>query len=370
MPSDEILALVNGLRHPSRDVRYDCACRLSYFGDEARLAVPSLIKTVEDDDEWVSSWSADALGRVRPVAVEAIPVLIKCLGAENERVCCASREALFRMGLVAVPSLLNALKGGNDQTRELSGSALSWITPISEESMSALINALGDDCERVRNAIANALGNVGRPALPSLVNALSHENEWVRAKSAYALGRMGTQATEAVPALISARRDKSRRVRSKSARALNRIKACEEEKQEDIRRRTDESSGTKVKSVHAGPRMEGSWLPRVIIHVRDAIRVLAGVRPAEIAFDELDQRIGESCAVVAADKITALLAPDTDDLDAYDDVHRNVTRWVFEAIKEYASHEARHGTICRESLRRERACQNRREEQGQPDIPF
>src|SRR5258708_7505032 len=110
MPSDEILALINGLRHPSRDVRYACACQLTYFGDEARLAVPSLIKSVEDDDEWVSAWSADALGRVRPVAEQAIPVLIKRLGAENDWVCCACREALVRMGHVAVPSLLNALK--------------------------------------------------------------------------------------------------------------------------------------------------------------------------------------------------------------------------------------------------------------------
>jgi hypothetical protein len=98
--------------------------------------------------------------------------------------------------------------------------------------------------------------------------------------------------------------------------------------------------------------------------------MLAGVRPAEISFDELDRRIGECCAWAAADKITGLLAPDTDDCDAFDRVHCEVTRLVFAAIADYASHEAKHGLVCRDALRAEQSRRTIPQERAQSDIPF
>jgi hypothetical protein len=184
---------------------------------------------------------------------------------------------------------------------------------------------------------------------------------------------MGLDAKEAVPVLVNALRDRSRRVRSKSARALNRIKAEEQEQQERLREQATEASRTKETPNRAGvtgPREARSRGPEFFTRIRDALRVLAGVRPAEVSFDELDRRIGDWCASAVTDRITGLLAPDTDDLDAYDDVHREVTRLVFAAITEYASHEARHGPHCREALRREQGGRTVPKEQAQSDIPF
>ncbi len=378
MPSDLVLSLVKGLESQSRDIRYRSAYELCEQGGEARLAVPSLMKAVRDEDEWVSSWSATALGRVRPVAEEAIPVPHRATRRRQLEPRGCGRSALhhrrlWRMGQAAVPPLFVALKEGNEQARERSALALSWFNPVSAEVIAALINALGDFCEGVRNTSANALAYIGLPALPALVNAMNQEDEWVRAKSAYAIGRMGLDAKEAVPVLVNALRDKSRRVRSKSARALNRIKALEEEAQERLRAEAMEASRTEAAPNRAGvtgPREGRSRGPEIFTRIRDALRVLAGVRPAEVSFDELDRHIGDWCASAVADRITGLLAPDTDDLNAYDHVHREVTRLVFEAIAEYASHEARHGTDCRESLERQRACQTPRKVQGQADIPF
>jgi hypothetical protein len=64
------------------------------------------------------------------------------------------------------------------------------------------------------------------------------------------------------------------------------------------------------------------------------------------------------------------LAPDTDDLDAFDDVHREVTRLVFAAIAEYANHETRHGLVWRDALRIEQCRRTIPEELTQSDIPF
>jgi hypothetical protein len=373
MPSDLILSAIKGLESTSRDIRYRSACELCELGGEARLAVPSLMMALWDEDEWVGSWCAAALGRVHPVAEEAIPILIARLGTDNERLGFACAEALWRMGQVAVPPLFVAIKEGNEQARERSVLALSWLKPVSADVIAALISALGDSCEGVRNASANALGYIGLPALPALVGAIKHEDEWVRAKSAYTIGRMGLKAKEAVPVLVNALRDKSRRVRSKSARALNRIKAEEEEEQERLREQATESSRTKETPNRAGvtgPREGRGRGPEIFTRMRDALRVLAGVRPAEVSFDELDRRIGECCACAAADKITGLLAPDMDDLDAFDRLHVEVTRLVIAAIAEYASHEARHGLVCRAALRTEQSRRTMPEERAQSDIPF
>lgn len=348
MTNDQVAALIDGLRDSSSYVRYDSAYRLSKVGYEARKAVRSLIKTVEEDDEWVSSWSAYALGRVRPIAEEAIPVLIRRIGDKNDRIGFACGEALETMGPVTVPFLLDALKNGNEWARMRSASALCSIRPVSVEAISALINALADECEQVRNSSANALGYVGQPALVALISALQRENEWVRAKSAYAIGRMGLEAKDAVPALVSAQRDKSRRVRSKSARALNRIRALQEEEQEHRRGERNDSSEPKPDADAidtVGPQNEQGVLQIILARLRAASRVLVGARPAELSFDEVDNRIAEWCAAVATDKITGLFVPEADDLDAYDHVHREITRFVFEAIREYASHEAKHGPI-------------------------
>jgi hypothetical protein len=283
----------------------------------------------------------------------------------------ACGEALEEMGRTAVEPLLDVLVHGNEGAREGSAWALCRIMPDSTEAIAALINALGDSSEEVRLASVNALAAIGRPALPALVSSLKHENELVRAESARAIGEMNLDAKDAMPALVESLCDTSPAVRFESARALNRIKALEEEAQE-ILAEAKASSQAKAEMNHvghAGPRRERTRGLDIITRVRDAGRVLAGVRPAEVSFDELDRCIGVQCAVAAAHMITSLLVPDADTIGAYYAVHRQVTRFVLKAIEDYASFEVWNGRHCREAMRR-RARQAPREEQGPSDIPF
>ena len=50
MTSDQLMALIDGLQDPSTDVRYESAYQFSKRGREARMAVPSVLKAVEDAD--------------------------------------------------------------------------------------------------------------------------------------------------------------------------------------------------------------------------------------------------------------------------------------------------------------------------------
>lgn len=66
--------------------------------------------------------------------------------------------------------------------------------PVKQASISALIAALKDENENVRNAAAQALGEIGtKQAVSSLVATLQDKNEYafVRSDAALALGRIG-----------------------------------------------------------------------------------------------------------------------------------------------------------------------------------
>jgi hypothetical protein len=102
-----------------------------------------------------------------------------------------------------------------------------------------------------------------------------------------------------------------------------------------------------------------------------AVKVLAGVRPAETRCDELDRRIAQSCAWVAADTITGRFVPEEDDLEEDHENCRQVARIIIQAIKSYASHELTEQ--CRRELRQEEASRRQRAKEARQrgsEIPF
>jgi hypothetical protein len=101
-----------------------------------------------------------------------------------------------------------------------------------------------------------------------------------------------------------------------------------------------------------------------------AAKILAGVRPAEVSFGELDQRIADCCAFAAADAIVGRFVPAPDDLGEDHRTCCEVADVVVGAIKLYASHEATHGRHCRRQLRAEANRRKRPPESHDHQTPF
>lgn len=101
-----------------------------------------------------------------------------------------------------------------------------------------------------------------------------------------------------------------------------------------------------------------------------AAKVLAGVRPAEVQFDDLDERIADWCAYAAADVIAGRFVPESNDVEADDRTCGQIALVVLDAIRLYASHEATHGPQCREQLAVERKCTKQVTKPGDREIPF
>ncbi|MBN1583379.1 MAG: HEAT repeat domain-containing protein [Anaerolineae bacterium] len=85
-----------------------------------------------------------------------------------------------------------------------------------------LIAALHDDIPRVREAVTEALGQIGTPAVKPLITALEDRNEHVRYAAIKALGQIGDKS--AVMPITAALKDKDRNVALVAARTLGQMK--------------------------------------------------------------------------------------------------------------------------------------------------
>jgi HEAT repeat protein len=147
----------------------------------------------------------------------AVPGLLAALGDADANMREAAAEALGEIGAPAVPGLLAALRDESWQVREAAAKALEQI---GAPAVPGLLAALRDESWQVREAAAKALEQIGAPAVPGLLAALRDESWQVREAAAKALEQIGAPA---VPGLLAALRDADWNARRAAAEALGEI---------------------------------------------------------------------------------------------------------------------------------------------------
>ncbi len=116
---------------------------------------------------------------------------------------------------------IRALRHDDPEVRWIAVDELADVS--SDDSVDLLVLALQDrDFTSIRWRAAVALGEKkSRAATGALINALSDENDHVREEAAESLGKIGDES--AVPALIRSLGDPQRGVRLRAVRALEAI---------------------------------------------------------------------------------------------------------------------------------------------------
>jgi HEAT repeat protein len=99
----------------------------------------------------------------------------------------------------------------------------SWAQIPAESQISPLIEKLTDTDARIRHEAADALVNIGSPAVPVLIAALQDSDTNLRWRAASVLSDLGTEASPAVPALTKALQDEDGQVRLYATLALGNI---------------------------------------------------------------------------------------------------------------------------------------------------
>jgi HEAT repeat protein len=157
-------------------------------------AVPALIDALRDDDPRIRQAACTALGQIGNLA--AVSELTKRLQDSVSDVRKAACTALGQIGdPSAVPALIACL---NDWF--ISGAAANALVQIGKPAVPALIETLTSPSNRVCIAACTALGEIGDPdAVPELIQCLEDADWSVRSAACTALAQIGDAA--AIPAL-------------------------------------------------------------------------------------------------------------------------------------------------------------------------
>ena len=135
-------------------------------------------------------------------------------------------DALRSIGPEVIPALITALRDTNQSVRENAAGVLGTMYRGASPAVPALIAALGDTNCVVRSQAAEALGHIGPPAasaVPTLLATLRDPKPEVRASAASVIGNIVPPTEPVVSALIATLKDRKPDVRSIVVRSLGKV---------------------------------------------------------------------------------------------------------------------------------------------------
>jgi HEAT repeat protein len=215
---------------------------LSYFGPEARPAVPDMVGVFDG--------MLPSLERLGPAAVDAIPALTKFLTEDGPRMTtaystvtrsqvtldtrpglqAAALEVLTAIGpdaSSALPAIAQFLTNSDPSLQMLAASAQAHITRNSDSVLPILLAGLENRLKgtpesyvKIKESVVShgpqaaafligELGPLGRDASTSLENMLTDKNPFTRVIAAQALWRVSRQAEKCLPVLLEAASDRN-----------------------------------------------------------------------------------------------------------------------------------------------------------------
>lgn len=105
---------------------------------------------------------------------------------------------------------------------------LGKLGPAAVDALPALLAAVDDADQAVREAAVQAVSHLGPVAVGSLVQLLSHPDKYVRRNATWGLGKLGPAARSGMAALCAALHDPDPRTASGAAQALGNLGAAAE----------------------------------------------------------------------------------------------------------------------------------------------
>jgi HEAT repeat protein len=281
---------MRSLKDPDKGVRLRAMAVLGVCGRAAKEAVPELAIALKSTDQETAQQAALALANIDPshdgllpvltqmldpsyydpgprqnavhafdemgsYARPAFPVLIHLIATDtdtddsddkaSERA--AQVVALAHIdGTDAIPELVHVTSTDkDDEVRIAAVTALGGFGSKDPRAISALVDALNNDSDAVRDAASEALSKLGTVAVPALITALKSTYLYQRAWAIQALGGIKPMPNDAKHALKLALNDKSEIVRAEAESALkdDTVKAHEAIRQQQIQEDFDRDNG-------------------------------------------------------------------------------------------------------------------------------
>lgn len=222
----ELPSWLEDLRHGDVDTRKIAAEGMVWMTQEqsvpANEVVPSLAEALADDDPMVRECAATSLAALRAHAWMAVPSLLETLDDENDQVSRAVREAIRTIGIAAAPACMEAQADPSPYVRRLALRGFREACTLPEIAIPALLHSLHDTDRRVRRIAAQGLAELQPSDMGLLLASIREEDAIVRGRVVDVLERIGP---DAVPSLDELLHDSEAAVREAASRALERMKA-------------------------------------------------------------------------------------------------------------------------------------------------
>ena len=210
---------------------------LQSLGQSSAVALPEILKILKtENDSEILAETLNTFHKMGNQAKDAVPELIKMLGSDDEELMKRGALALSGLGKQAKPvadELIQSLSSENTAERFRALHLLGYMGELAKPGLDKILSILlktqksyelisYDLISYEQNLAAKALGNLGihaKSVVPKLVSALKNQ----RLPAAFALGEMGVNADSAVADLKSALKAKDREFRAYVARALGQM---------------------------------------------------------------------------------------------------------------------------------------------------
>jgi HEAT repeat protein len=177
--------------------------------------IPGLVRALRNPDLHIQYDAVDALGALRPAS--AVPALMEVLTDDQySAIRWKAAEALAQIGAPAVEPLIAVLSHEDEDVRWKAAIALGEIGD--PRAIEPLIALLRDEDRFVKGRAAYALGLIGTPGVDALITALREGDGNLRWGAAIALGNI--RDPRSVRPLLTALGDRYENVRLESAAAL------------------------------------------------------------------------------------------------------------------------------------------------------
>ena len=205
-PQVVFIQLTEALHDKEREVRHVAAIGLGRLGPKAGAAVPALIDALQDEDDEVRGSAAGALGNIGSGAKEAAVPLCYALRDDCKQVKNAAVTSLCRLTedakAAGVPVLLSNLEEKDGVTRLWSAYMLMHMKSEAKKAVLPLCKLMLYDGEAGHRFYATILlaemGSDAKAAAPALLLAMKDEDQRVRDAAAEALAAIDPEAAHSV----------------------------------------------------------------------------------------------------------------------------------------------------------------------------
>jgi HEAT repeat protein len=217
--------LIESLHSEDFSTRMRAVNFIGYRGQDAKEAVPALVKVLETYHMRESA--LHALKAIGPSASAAIPALHNALTAYPEQPATRwiAANALANIGEAAIPTLNKSLDSDNLYERIWCRAALAKIEGPKSHHLQFLAHLMSSTDKKTVLVTVRALTMIGSTAKPILPKIIAAMDSPVAPKKdiAVLLAQMGKDASPAIPRLVKLLDDPDALTRHRAAYALSRI---------------------------------------------------------------------------------------------------------------------------------------------------